>query len=56
VVAFLIGGLYSLGILITKKGNSKSAVPFGPFLLAGFWICFLGGDFLQNIVLSPWSF
>jgi leader peptidase (prepilin peptidase)/N-methyltransferase len=56
VVAFLIGGLYSLGVLITKKGNSKSAIPFGPFLLAGFWICFLGGDFLQNIVLSPWSF
>ncbi len=56
VVAFLIGGLYSLGILLTKKGNSKSAIPFGPFLLAGFWICFMGGDFLQNIVLAPWSF
>jgi len=55
VIAFGIGGVYAIVVLITKKANRKAAIPFGPFLLAGFWIAFLGGDFLQNIVLSPWG-
>ena len=56
VITFLIGGIYALGILLTKKGSGKNAIPFGPFLLAGFWITFLGGDFVQNVVLSLWGF
>jgi leader peptidase (prepilin peptidase) / N-methyltransferase len=56
VVAFLLGGLYALVILITRKGSGKNAIPFGPFLLAGFWITFLGGNFVQNVVLSLWGF
>jgi leader peptidase (prepilin peptidase)/N-methyltransferase len=55
VIAFAIGGLYAIGVLLAKKADRKAAIPFGPFLLAGFWIAFLGGNFLQNIVLSPWG-
>ncbi|MBT2584617.1 A24 family peptidase [Arthrobacter sp. ISL-95] len=33
--AFLLGGLWSLGILITRRGTLRSAIPFGPFMLAG---------------------
>lgn len=33
--AFLLGGLWSLGILIARRGTLRSAIPFGPFMLAG---------------------
>jgi len=33
--AFLLGGLWSLAILSTRKGTLRSAIPFGPFMLAG---------------------
>lgn len=39
--AFVIGGLVSLVLLLTKKVDRKTAIPFGPFLLAGFWISYL---------------
>lgn len=33
--AFLLGGLWGLIILAARKGTLKSAIPFGPFMLAG---------------------
>lgn len=33
--AFLLGGLWSLGLLASRRGSLKSAIPFGPFMLAG---------------------
>jgi leader peptidase (prepilin peptidase)/N-methyltransferase len=54
--AFLLGGAYAVIVLVTRKGSRKSAIPFGPFLLAGFWIAFAGGNLLQNVVLSLWHF
>ena len=33
--AFLFGGLWSLGVLATRRGTLKSSIPFGPFMLAG---------------------
>lgn len=34
-VAFLLGGLWSLFILAARRGTLRSAIPFGPFMLAG---------------------
>ncbi|TLM86146.1 prepilin peptidase [Pseudarthrobacter sp. NamE5] len=34
-LAFLLGGLWSLGLLVARKGTLKSSIPFGPFMLAG---------------------
>jgi leader peptidase (prepilin peptidase)/N-methyltransferase len=34
-LAFLLGGLWSLVILAARRGTLKSAIPFGPFMLAG---------------------
>lgn len=56
VIAFALGGVYAIAVLVAKKADRKAAIPFGPFLLAGFWIAFLGGNFIQNVVLSPWGF
>jgi leader peptidase (prepilin peptidase)/N-methyltransferase len=36
VVAFLVGGLVSVALLIAGRRGQKIA--FGPFLLAGFWV------------------
>ncbi len=33
--AFLLGGLWSLGVLASRRGTLQSAIPFGPFMLAG---------------------
>ncbi|MBT2530817.1 prepilin peptidase [Arthrobacter sp. ISL-48] len=33
--AFLLGGLWSLALLASRRGTLKSSIPFGPFMLAG---------------------
>ncbi|MCB5272733.1 hypothetical protein BJG92_00236 [Arthrobacter sp. SO5] len=33
--AFFFGGLWSLGLLVGRRGTLKSNIPFGPFMLAG---------------------
>ena len=33
--AFVLGGLWSLGLLAARRGNLQSAIPVGPFMLAG---------------------
>ena len=33
--AFLLGGLWSIVLLASRRGTLKSAIPFGPFMLAG---------------------
>ena len=43
--AFLLGGLFSIGLLITRKAGRKSGIPFGPWMLAGAWVgTFFGKD------------
>ena len=35
VASFIIGGLVSLVLLIFRRANRRTAIPFGPFLLVG---------------------
>lgn len=43
--AFLLGGLYAIALILFKRANRKSGIPFGPWMLAGAWIGIgLGGD------------
>nr|WP_315267215.1 A24 family peptidase [Microbacterium lemovicicum] len=37
VVAFLIGGVSALVLLALRRARRSTALPFGPFLLAGAW-------------------
>lgn len=32
---FVLGGAYAAGLLVTRRAARKSAIPFGPFMLAG---------------------
>jgi leader peptidase (prepilin peptidase)/N-methyltransferase len=33
--AFLLGGLFSIGLLASRRANRKTGIPFGPWLLLG---------------------
>jgi leader peptidase (prepilin peptidase) / N-methyltransferase len=42
--AFVSGGLVSLGLIASRRGTLKSAIPFGPFLIVGFVAAVAYGD------------
>lgn len=44
--AFLLGGLYSIGLLVTRRATRKSGVPFGPWMLLGTGLGLLAGEAL----------
>ena len=37
-LAFFIGGLVSVGLLVSRRRGRKDSIPFGPSLVAGSWI------------------
>lgn len=53
VLAFFItsitGGITAIFLLLLKKKGGKEAVPFGPFLIFGFFVALLGGQELIRI-------
>lgn len=51
-IAFLIGAVYSVPLLLTKKATRKTALPLVPFLAAGTMIALLFG----NITLAYLGF
>jgi leader peptidase (prepilin peptidase)/N-methyltransferase len=51
-LAFLIGGVASLLLLITKRKGRKDAIPFGPPLILGAWIAVVWGGQLVEWYLG----
>ena len=39
-LGFIVGGLWSAALLITGAGKMRTLVPFGPFLVIGFWLTY----------------
>jgi leader peptidase (prepilin peptidase)/N-methyltransferase len=50
--AFFLGGLYAIGLMIARKADRKSGIPFGPWMLIGAWIGIFFGTALWNSYLS----
>lgn len=50
--AFLLGGLFSLVLVITRRANRKSVIPFGPWMLAGTWLGIFGGENIATWYLT----
>jgi leader peptidase (prepilin peptidase)/N-methyltransferase len=48
ILAFASGALVSIVLLILKKKNLKSEIPFGPFLTGATFITVLWGNYLLN--------
>ena len=42
--AFLLGGVFALGLLISRRVSRKGGIPFGPWMLAGAWVGIFAGD------------
>ena len=51
-LAFLIGGVISLLLLLTKRKGRKDAIPFGPPLIVGAWVALVWGQQLVDWYLS----
>lgn len=50
--AFLLGGLFSIGLLIARRAGRKTGIPFGPWMLAGAWLGAIAGAPLAAAYLS----
>jgi leader peptidase (prepilin peptidase)/N-methyltransferase len=50
--AFLLGGIAGIVILLSGRGGRRTAIPFGPWMLAGAWTGILAGDALAAGYLS----
>ncbi|MDH2443887.1 prepilin peptidase [Amnibacterium sp. CER49] len=50
--AFLGGGLFGVVILLSRRGAGSTAIPFGPWMLAGAWVGVLFGAPLATAYLA----
>ena len=41
---FFVGGVIGVAMIAARKAGRKSAMPFGPWMLAGAWIGVLAGQ------------
>ncbi|MBT3864398.1 prepilin peptidase [Candidatus Peregrinibacteria bacterium] len=51
VLSYLIGALIAIPLLIAGKANRKTALPFGPLLIAGLLIALFAGNQLIDLYL-----
>lgn len=49
---FLIGGVFGVALMLTRRAGRKSTIPFGPWMLAGAWIGILAGQPLASAYLT----
>jgi leader peptidase (prepilin peptidase)/N-methyltransferase len=47
-LAFLIGGLLAVGLLLSRRKGRKEAIPFGPSLIAGAFVAIAVGEQLVD--------
>jgi len=50
--AFVLGGFFGLALLLSRKADRKTGIPFGPWMLVGAWI---GVVFSEPIVQNYFS-
>lgn len=50
--AFLLGGIFAIGLLVTRRATRKSGIPFGPWMLAGTWVGIFFGAATWNVYLA----
>jgi leader peptidase (prepilin peptidase)/N-methyltransferase len=51
-IAFIVGAVIGLILMIFKKANRKTQIPFGPFLILGTTIAWWWGDFFFKLVFG----
>lgn len=46
--AFVLGGLFGIALIALRRAARKTAIPFGPWMIAGAWMGILAGDAIAN--------
>lgn len=52
LAAFLIGGLISLVLIVSRLRNRKDAIPFGPYLVVGSYVALTWGSTIADWYLN----
>jgi leader peptidase (prepilin peptidase) / N-methyltransferase len=52
LLAFFLGGIFGLVLILLKKTSRKSGIPFGPWMVLGAWIGILFGNAILTGYLS----
>ncbi len=50
--AFLLGGVFSLVLIVVRRASRKSRIPFGPWMIVGAWVGILCGAELASWYLG----
>lgn len=50
--AFVFGGIFGVGLVLAKRANGKSSVPFGPWMILGAWAGLIAGEAVAEWYLS----
>jgi hypothetical protein len=51
-MSFVLGGVYSLVLLMTRRAGRRTAIPFGPFMLLGTLVTIVWGSGLLDAYLG----
>ena len=54
VLAFILGGVVGVALLLTGVKSRKDAIPFGPYLCVSGWVSLLCGKELLALYWSLW--
>lgn len=49
--AFLLGGIYGVGLIIGRRAKRRTAIPFGPWMFAGAWLGIFVGTPIARLYL-----
>lgn len=55
-IAFVVGAVYGLALILTKRKKLKSKVAFGPFIIIGTIIMLFWGDKIVGVVQKMYGF
>ena len=53
--AFLVGGVVGVALIAMRKASRKTAIPFGPYMLAGAWAGVFAGEAIGRGYLDLYS-
>ncbi len=52
IAAFILGGVFGIGLIASRKAGRKSSVAFGPWMIAGAWTGALAGTAIAQFYLG----
>lgn len=50
--AFVLGGLFSIALILARRAGRAARIPFGPWMLAGAWLGIIAGEWIAGGYLS----